>query len=173
MPASFQKRAFPFRIDGVRAPGLRHMNVNIGRTIRLPGNKTLQLRVDALNVFNNETYDTPNLNPTSTQFGMVTANNGTYMRFVTFVTKLTLVVAGRCSKSSCYSYRPPPTTNQQLPMSRRSVTSTVRVRIAGSCVRTRFNCASRRTRQERPIVRPTLPILEVDELVMYDGIVVP
>lgn len=58
-----------------------------GRTVRLPGNKTLQFRVDALNVFNNETYDTPNLNPTSTQFGMITANNGTYMRFVTFVTK--------------------------------------------------------------------------------------
>jgi hypothetical protein len=87
VPASFQKRAFPFRIDGVRAPGLRHLNMNIGRTLRLPANKTLQFRIDALNVFNNETYDTPNLNPTSTQFGMVTANNGTYMRFVTFVTK--------------------------------------------------------------------------------------
>ena len=87
VPANFQKRTFPFRIDGVRAPGLRHLNLNIGRTVRLPGNKTLQFRVDALNVFNNETYDTPNLNPTSTQFGMITANNGTYMRFVTFVTK--------------------------------------------------------------------------------------
>ena len=61
--------------------------MNIARTIRLAGNKTLQFRVDALNVFNNETYADPNLNPTSTQFGMITANNGTYMRFVTFVTK--------------------------------------------------------------------------------------
>jgi hypothetical protein len=87
VPANFQRRTFPFRIDGVRAPGLKHLNMNIGRTIRLPGNKTLQLRVDALNVFNNETYDTPNLNPTSTQFGQITGNNGTYMRFVTFVTK--------------------------------------------------------------------------------------
>ena len=87
VPANFQKRTFPFRIDGVRAPGLKHLNMNIGRTIRLTGNKTLQLRVDALNVFNNETYDNPNLNPTSTQFGQVTGNNGTYMRFVTFVTK--------------------------------------------------------------------------------------
>ena len=83
----FQKRAFPFRIDGVRAPGLRHLNMNIGRTVRLPGSKTLQFRVDALNVFNNETFAAPNLNPTSTQFGLITANNGTYMRFVTFVTK--------------------------------------------------------------------------------------
>jgi hypothetical protein len=88
VPASFQKRTFPFRIDGVRAPGLRHLNMNVARTIRLVGNKTLQLRVDALNVFNNETYANPNLNPTSTQFGMITGNNGTYMRFVTFVTKL-------------------------------------------------------------------------------------
>ena len=57
----------------VRAPGLKHLNMNVGRTLRLPGNKTLQLRVDALNVFNNETYDTPNLNPTSTQFGRIQA----------------------------------------------------------------------------------------------------
>ena len=56
VPAAFQKRAFPFRIDGVRAPGLRHLNMNIGRTVRFPGSKTLQFRVDALNVFNNETY---------------------------------------------------------------------------------------------------------------------
>jgi hypothetical protein len=88
IPANFQKRTFPFRVEGVRAPGLKHLNVNIARTLRLAGNKTLQLRVDALNVLNNETYDNPNLNPTSTQFGRITGNNGTYMRFVTFVTKL-------------------------------------------------------------------------------------
>ena len=72
----------------MRAPGLRHLNLNIARTLRLVGNKTLQLRVDALNVLNNETYANPNLNPTSTQFGVINGNNGTYMRFVTFVTKL-------------------------------------------------------------------------------------
>jgi hypothetical protein len=87
VPAAFQKRTFPFRIDGVRAPSLNHLNMNVARTIRLTGSKTLQFRVDALNVFNNETYGNPNLNPTSTQFGRITANNGTYMRFVTFVTK--------------------------------------------------------------------------------------
>ncbi len=87
VPANFQKRTFPFRIDGVRAPSLNHLNMNVGRTIRLGSSRTLQLRVDALNVFNNETYADPNLNPTSTQFGRITANNGTYMRFVTFVTK--------------------------------------------------------------------------------------
>jgi hypothetical protein len=73
----------------VRAPSLNHLNVNVARNIRIAGTKTLQFRVDALNVFNNETYADPNLNPTSTQFGRITANNGTYMRFVTFVTKFT------------------------------------------------------------------------------------
>jgi hypothetical protein len=66
-----------------------HLNMNVARTIRFAGNKSLQLRVDALNVLNNETYANPNLDPRSTQFGRITANNGTYMRFVTFVTKLT------------------------------------------------------------------------------------
>ena len=76
------------RIDGVRQPGLTHLNMNVARTLRLGGNRTLQLRVDALNVLNNETYAAPQLNPTSTQFGTIAANDGTYMRFVTFVTKL-------------------------------------------------------------------------------------
>jgi hypothetical protein len=87
VPANFQKRTFPFRIDGVRAPSLNHLNMNVARTVRLGSSKTLQFRVDALNVFNHETFADPNLNPTSTQFGRITANNGTYMRFVTFVTK--------------------------------------------------------------------------------------
>lgn len=88
VPANFQKRTFPFRIDGVRQPGLMHLNMNVARTLRLGGNRTLQLRVDALNVLNNETYAAPNLDPRSTQFGRITRNNGTYMRFVTFITKL-------------------------------------------------------------------------------------
>ena len=87
VPANFQKRTFPFRIDGVRAPSLNHLNMNVARTVRLGNSKTMQFRVDALNVFNHETYADPNLNPTSTQFGRITANNGTYMRFVTFVIK--------------------------------------------------------------------------------------
>ena len=30
VPANFQKRTFPFRIDGVRAPSLNHLNMNVG-----------------------------------------------------------------------------------------------------------------------------------------------
>jgi hypothetical protein len=88
VPASFQKRAFPFRIDGVRAQSLMLLNLNLSRNIAL-GRRTLQLRVDAVNALNRAHYAAPNLDPTSTQFGQVTAASGTVMRFVTFVTKLT------------------------------------------------------------------------------------
>ncbi len=88
-PANFQKRAFPFRVDGVRGQDLKVLNINVLRSIELPGRKTLQFRVDMLNALNRMHWGTPNLNPTSTQFGTVTSASTTIMRFVTFVTKLT------------------------------------------------------------------------------------
>jgi hypothetical protein len=87
-PANFQKRAFPFRVDGVRGQDLKVLNINFLRSVELPGRKTLQFRVDMLNALNRMHWGTPNLNPTSTQFGTVTSASTTIMRFVTFVTKL-------------------------------------------------------------------------------------
>jgi hypothetical protein len=86
--ANFQTRTFPFRVDGVRGPSLMLLNMNFVRNVQLPGRKTVQLRVDMLNALNRMHYADPNLNPTSTQFGMITAASGTIMRFVTFVLKL-------------------------------------------------------------------------------------
>ncbi len=86
--AAFQKRTFPFRIDGVRGPNLMLLNMNFVRNIGLPAQKTLQFRVDMLNALNRMHYGNPDLNPTSTQFGKITTAPGTIMRFVTFVTKL-------------------------------------------------------------------------------------
>ncbi|HEV3216898.1 MAG TPA: carboxypeptidase-like regulatory domain-containing protein [Vicinamibacterales bacterium] len=86
--ASFQKRTFPFRIDGVRGPNLMLLNMNFVRNVPLPAGKTLQLRVDMLNALNRMHYGTPDLNPVSTQFGKITTAPGTIMRFVTFVLKL-------------------------------------------------------------------------------------
>lgn len=88
VPASFQKRTFPFRVDGVRGTDLKLLNVSFLRSVDLPGRKTLQLRVDMLNVLNRMHYNNPSVNPTSTQFGTVTTASGTVMRFVTFITKL-------------------------------------------------------------------------------------
>jgi hypothetical protein len=88
VPANFQKRTFPFRIDGVRGPDLKMLNISFLRSINLSGRKNLQFRVDMLNALNRMHYANPNLTPTSTQFGRVTAASGSVMRFVTFITKL-------------------------------------------------------------------------------------
>ena len=83
IPAAFQKRAFPFRIDGVRGMPLTFTNLSIQRSFGV-GGRTLQLRVDAQNVFNRQQWQKPNLNPTSTQFGQVTNVALNQMRFFTF-----------------------------------------------------------------------------------------
>ena len=85
-PAGFQKRVFPFRIDGVRGYSLSMMNASIARTFRLGGNRSLQLRLDMQNLLNRQHYGNPDLNPTSTNFGQVRAVNNTVMRFFTFNT---------------------------------------------------------------------------------------
>ena len=87
-PATYQKRAFPFRVDGVRTDATQLLNMNISRNVRM-GSTTLQLRADVINLLNRDHLSPPNLNPANAQFGMVTANPATLNRFVTFVVKLT------------------------------------------------------------------------------------
>jgi len=87
-PANFQARSFPFRVDGVSAPSLNLLNINFARTVRLSGRKSMQFRVDMLNALNHMHYGTPNVTPTSPQFGTITTASGTVMRFTTFVVKL-------------------------------------------------------------------------------------
>ena len=88
-PATYQKRAFPFRVDGVRSDATQLLNMNISRNISTGAGTTLQLRVDVMNLLNRDDFSPPNLNPANAQFGMVTANPATLNRFVTFVVKLT------------------------------------------------------------------------------------
>jgi hypothetical protein len=85
---AFQKRTFPFRIDGVRGPNLMLLNMNFSKNIPLAGQKTAQLRIDMLNALNRMHYSNPILDPVSTQFGQVVGAPGTIMRFITFVVKL-------------------------------------------------------------------------------------
>jgi hypothetical protein len=85
-PTSFQTRTFPFRIDGLRGPGLRYVNMNITRNFRVGGRRTFQTRVDIQNLFNYAAYSNPNTDPTNTNFGKVTtavASAGA-MRFFSF-----------------------------------------------------------------------------------------
>ena len=83
-PAAFQKRAFPFRIDGVRSMPLTFTNLSILRSFAAGHGRTVEVRVDAQNLFNRQQWLGPSLNPTSTQFGQVTAVALNQMRFFTF-----------------------------------------------------------------------------------------
>ena len=84
----FQKRVFPFRVDGVRGQSLSMVNMSVARTFNLGGSRTFQFRTDVQNLFNRQHYGNPNLNPTSTEFGQVRTVNNTVMRFITFNTTL-------------------------------------------------------------------------------------
>jgi hypothetical protein len=87
-PAQFQKRVFPFRIDGVRGFNFTQLNVNVARNFALGGRRTMQFRVDLQNALNRQQWGNPTLDPTSTNFGLVTAINATVMRFVQFGTRV-------------------------------------------------------------------------------------
>jgi hypothetical protein len=87
-PAGFQKRQFPFRVDGVRGQSLSFLNMGLTRSINIGSNRIVQLRVDAQNVLNRQHWQNANTNPTSTNFGRVTTVTQNYMRFVTFGLRL-------------------------------------------------------------------------------------
>ncbi len=53
------------------------------------GRSTLQIRLDAANVLNRQQFANPQLNPTATDFGRVTANANTEPRFLILMSKVT------------------------------------------------------------------------------------
>jgi hypothetical protein len=88
-PAAFQKRVFPFRVDGVRGQSFSMTNLSIARTFNVGGRRTFQFRTDIQNLFNRQHYQNPSvqnggLNPTSSNFGQIRDVNNTVMRFITF-----------------------------------------------------------------------------------------
>jgi hypothetical protein len=89
VPAAFQKRTFPFRIDGVRGMSLSFTNLSIQRNFGAGSGRTWQLRMDAQNLFNRQQWQGANVNPTSTLFGQVTNVALNQMRFFTFGARMT------------------------------------------------------------------------------------
>ena len=87
-PATFQKRFFPFRVDGVRGTGLFLVNMNVVRNFGLGGRRSLQFRVDVQNLFDAVLWGNPRLDPTNTNFGKITTATNSVMRFFTFVGKV-------------------------------------------------------------------------------------
>ena len=72
-PASFHRRVFPTRIDGVRADMLNNWNGSAQRQFKFKERWSLQFRFDAMNLQNRSQFDAPNTTPTSTDFGRVTS----------------------------------------------------------------------------------------------------
>src|SRR4029450_12476934 len=91
IPAGFQKRAFPFRIDGVRSMALTFANLSVQRSFAAGAGRSVQVRFDAQNLFNRQQWVGPTLNPTSTQFGQVTTVALNQMRFFTFGVRATFL----------------------------------------------------------------------------------
>jgi Carboxypeptidase regulatory-like domain len=81
-PNSFQTRVFPTRVSGCRADGLNRLDSNIQRTFKITDRMNFQLRMDALNALNESQFDVPNMDPTSTNFGKITNNTSSTMRFL-------------------------------------------------------------------------------------------
>jgi hypothetical protein len=88
-PATYQKRTFPFRVDGVRGQSKSFINASIARNFNLGNRRTVQFRTDMQNLLNRQHYNSPTtqnggLNPTSTNFGQVRTVTNDVMRFFTF-----------------------------------------------------------------------------------------
>ena len=75
-------------VGGVRADGLNRIDANIQRDFRLSERFTLQLRMDALNAANRSQFEAPNRDPISTNFGRVTNNTSSTMRFLLFQVRI-------------------------------------------------------------------------------------
>jgi hypothetical protein len=88
-PAAFQKRSFPFRVDGVRGTPVFLVNVNVLRNFDLGNRRQFQFRVDVQNLFDKVLWGNPNLDPASTNFGKITTATNSIMRFFTFVGRVT------------------------------------------------------------------------------------
>jgi outer membrane receptor protein involved in Fe transport len=82
VPAAFQARVFPTRVDDVRQDSTNYWSGNIAREFRIRETIRLQLRLDALNMFNRSNFAAPNVNPVSTLFGKVTAVTPTNKRWL-------------------------------------------------------------------------------------------
>lgn len=68
-PAAFHRRVFPTRVSGVRDDMLNEWSANVQRELRFTERLRMQLRFDALNVFNRSNFRGVTTDPLSTNFG--------------------------------------------------------------------------------------------------------
>jgi hypothetical protein len=62
--------------DSVYQPGLQDWNIGLLKAFQLTENKLIQFRAEGYDFINHPNLSGPNLNPTSSQFGMITGKTG-------------------------------------------------------------------------------------------------
>ena len=75
-PNAYNLRVFPTHIEGIRQMGLTNFNSTLSRVFHPQERLAFETRVDLLNVFNHQRVGAAQVNPTSTQFGQVSTDNG-------------------------------------------------------------------------------------------------
>ncbi|MCL6545288.1 MAG: carboxypeptidase-like regulatory domain-containing protein [Bryobacteraceae bacterium] len=84
LPAAYHVRVFPRYFNGLRADGLKQWNGNILREFRITERVRLQFRGDSMNLQNRSQMAAPDLSPTSTNFGRITAQTSSLNRYYQF-----------------------------------------------------------------------------------------
>jgi hypothetical protein len=87
-PAAFHRRVFPLRVGNAKGDGLKRLDASLQRSFRLREGLEFQLKADAINLINRTQFAEPNVNPTSTDFGRVTANSASTFRFIMLQARL-------------------------------------------------------------------------------------
>ena len=62
--------------------------MNVVRNFGIGHGRSIQARIDVQNLFNAVLWNTPNVDPTNTNFGKITSATNSIMRFITFGVKL-------------------------------------------------------------------------------------
>jgi len=75
-PGTYQTRQFPQYVDSLRADGIRNWDAKLYRRFVLYERLNLNFGLDLLNAMNHTNFAAPTVSPTSTNFGMVTAQSG-------------------------------------------------------------------------------------------------
>ena len=68
-------RTFPSQFNNLRIDGTNNINVNLTKTFTIHENLKMQFRAESFNLTNRPTFGAPNLTPTSSTFGEITASS--------------------------------------------------------------------------------------------------
>ncbi len=75
-PGAYHVRVFPFRLDSMRADGIRNWDIRVLRNFNIHERLRFVASLDMLNFTNHTNFAAPSVDPTATTFGRVTSVNG-------------------------------------------------------------------------------------------------